>query len=86
MNKYAASFVLSATLPRERCAYLVQLATRYDSEICIQLEQYNANAKSLLGVISLPLIEGKTINICTAGKDAHEAIADISRFFGSVEP
>lgn len=80
MDKYKTSFSLPAVLSRDDSVRLVQLAMRYESDIYIQFERYCANAKSMLGVISIPLKAGKEVELRATGRDANEAITELSRF------
>lgn len=56
---------------------LVQKATRYKSEVIIEKDGKSANAKSLIGVLSLGISNGAKINIITKGTDENAALKDI---------
>jgi len=56
---------------------LVQKATRYKSEVIIEKNGKSANAKSLIGVLSLGISKGASINIITKGTDENVALNEI---------
>lgn len=53
---------------------LVQLAAHFHSKINIQCDDKSANAKSILGVLKLGAMQGKTLIIHAEGEDAQDAI------------
>ena len=53
---------------------LVQKANTYKSSIWIQTEERQANAKSLLGVITLGVKKGMTITLIADGADEEVAL------------
>jgi len=55
-------------------AYFVQRASEFKSTILIQKGERIANAKSLLGVLSLGIMPGAEINLTAEGKDEKNAI------------
>ena len=62
-------------------AMLVQTASKYKSRISLILDEKTANAKSIMGIISLNMQEGQCIKIMAEGEDAHEAVVAIEGFF-----
>lgn len=54
-------------------ANIVQLASRYKSNIKLVKDQAAANAKSIMGVMSIGVYEGENFKIVTEGED--EALA-----------
>lgn len=57
---------------------LVQIANSFKCSIWLETEDRKANAKSLLGVISLGAKKDMTISLIAEGSDAEEAIAKLS--------
>ena len=57
-------------------ANLVQVANRYESKICV-------NAKSIMGMMSLALLNGEEILVDAEGADEAEAVAAIEEFLVS---
>ena len=60
-------------------AELVQTACCFDSKIHLSYGSKRVNAKSIMGVLSLQVPEGDTINIVANGKDEKEAIAALEK-------
>ena len=54
--------------------YFIQKANSFRSSIWVENSDKRANAKSLLGVLSLGIIKGTTITIYAEGEDEAEAI------------
>lgn len=61
-------------------ALLVQTASRYVSRISIQVGEKTANAKSIMGVISLGIEEGQTVTLIADGEDEKNAIPALEQF------
>lgn len=53
---------------------IIKVANKYDSEIFVEKDGRKANAKSLLGVLSLGLAAGCSLTITATGEDEHEAV------------
>jgi phosphocarrier protein len=58
---------------------LVQLASRFSSEIVISRAGQSANAKSVMGVLLLCGSKGTMLDIEARGSDADQAITDIGK-------
>ena len=56
----------------------IQKANDFKSSIWIEKNERKVNAKSLLGVLSLGVLQGMTITIIADGADEHEAIKAMS--------
>ncbi|MDR2570019.1 MAG: HPr family phosphocarrier protein [Oscillospiraceae bacterium] len=54
--------------------FLIQKANEYRSSIWIEKDERRVNAKSLLGVLSLGVAQGTTINIMADGSDEVTAV------------
>ena len=61
----------------------VQAAARYRSDILISKEEKHANAKSLLGVLSLGICRGNRITLTTSGVDEEAALDALSSLLSS---
>ena len=61
-------------------AELVQVASRYDSSIHIEADTKRVNAKSIMGMMTLGLINGNSIVVTADGKDEEQAIAGIEKY------
>lgn len=56
---------------------LVQLASKYASDVTLESKGKSINAKSILGVMSLAVKMGDEVTIVTKGTDEEKALADI---------
>lgn len=54
--------------------FFIQKANEFKSVIWIEKEDRRVNAKSLLGVLSLGIVKGTTINIIADGVDEIQAV------------
>ena len=55
--------------------FFIQKANEYKSSIWVEKEERRVNAKSLLGILSLGITKGTTINLIADGPDEEEAVA-----------
>lgn len=62
-------------------AILAKEAGKFDSTIQLILEDSAVDAKSVLDILSLAAVQGKTITIQAAGPDAQTAVSHLERFF-----
>ena len=58
--------------------FFIQKANEFKSSIWVEKEDRRVNAKSLLGVLSLGIVKGMTINIIADGADEADAIEGLS--------
>ena len=64
-------------------ANLVQVANRYESKIYLEHGNSRVNAKSIMGMMSLALLNGEEILVDAEGADEAEAVAAIEEFLVS---
>lgn len=64
-------------------ANLVQVANRYESIIYLEHGDSRVNAKSIMGMMSLALLNGEEILVDAEGADEAEAVAAIEEFLVS---
>jgi len=62
-------------------ALLVQAASNFKSRISLVMDEKTANAKSIMGIISLNMQDGQSLTIAAEGDDANEAVLALERFF-----
>ena len=60
---------------------LVKLAQTFDAEIRIEGNGLEANAKSILGILSLGAGGGTRVTVTAEGRDAHSAVREIESLF-----
>ena len=54
--------------------FFIQKANEFKSSIWVEKEERKVNAKSLLGVLSLGIVGGTSIDIIADGSDEQEAV------------
>ncbi len=81
MQKDTAIFALQAEAKVESTvAHLVHEASAFSASIYLMKDERQANAKSLLGVISLGIMPGDKISLLAEGADEVEAILALKSF------
>ncbi|MBP5170360.1 MAG: HPr family phosphocarrier protein [Oscillospiraceae bacterium] len=63
--------------------FFIQKANEFKSSIWVEKDERRVNAKSLLGVLSLGIVKGTTINLIADGPDQDEAIDTLSALIDS---
>ena len=76
---------LSTGLEARPVAVLVQKASQYDSTVYIQAEGKKVNAKSIMGMMSLPLSEGISLTVVADGVDEVDAVNGVETFLTTVK-
>ncbi len=66
-------------------ALLVQQASQYTSQVHIQLDEKKINAKSIMGMMSLSLVDGEQLDIVTNGDDEETAAEGLAVFFATLK-
>ena len=64
-------------------AMFVQVASQYESKIYLELEDKKINAKSIMGMMSLPFYTNEELLVSCEGADEAEAIETIEEFLQS---
>ena len=62
-------------------ALLVQTSSKFTSKIEISVDGRTANAKSIMGIISLGITDGHEVLITAEGKDERQAVPALEQFF-----
>ena len=63
--------------------FFIQKANGFKSTIWVEKEDRKVNAKSLLGVLSLGIAQGMTINLIADGSDETEALEQLEALINS---
>lgn len=58
--------------------FFIQKANTYKSSVWVEKDDRRVNAKSLLGVLSLGITNGMTVNLIADGTDEKEAIEGLA--------
>ena len=61
-------------LYNRQATYFIQKANEFKSSVWVEKDERRVNAKSLLGVLSLGIVKGTSINLIADGPDEKEAI------------
>ena len=69
----------------EAAALLVQTACQYTSNIQVLVDGKTVNAKSIMGVMMLSMVENESIRIVANGEDEEEAIKGVCAVLSSEE-
>jgi len=85
MVKTPITIHLSEGLDARPIALLVQEASQYASKILIEVENKQINAKSIMGMMSLRLLQGEEIMVVTDGTDEVAAAQGMETFFDNVK-
>ncbi|MCR5748304.1 MAG: HPr family phosphocarrier protein [Lachnospiraceae bacterium] len=64
-------------------ALLVQTASQFDSKVYIDSEDKHVNAKSIMGMMTLSLINGSKVTVSADGEDEEEACERMQAFLTS---
>jgi phosphocarrier protein len=62
-------------LHNRQATYFVQKANEFNCSIWLESGSRKMNAKSLLGIMSLAVVTGTTVNLIADGSDAEAAVA-----------
>ncbi|MCL2070850.1 MAG: HPr family phosphocarrier protein [Oscillospiraceae bacterium] len=63
--------------------FFIQKANEYKSAIWVEKEERRVNAKSLLGILSLGIVEGSAIRIIADGADEEQAVNSLVKLVES---
>ena len=80
MKKQVVTIEIASGLEARPVAMLVQVASQYDSEIYIMRDNKKVNAKSIMGVMSLALMDGSEVTVDAEGADEKEATEAVGSF------
>ena len=81
--KKSVTVRLQAGLEARPIALLVQKANQFTSSVYLEVDDKHINAKSIMGVMSLALMNGSEVIINAEGPDEAEAIAALEAFLAA---
>lgn len=81
--KKSVTVRLQAGLEARPIALLVQNANQFTSSVYLEIDEKRINAKSIMGVMSLALMNGTEVVINVEGPDEADAIASLEAFFAA---
>lgn len=73
----------SVGLHARPATFFIQKANEFDSSIWIEKDERKANAKSLLGVLSLGIVGGTSFKIIAEGSDEKEAVTALEELINT---
>ena len=65
-------------LYNRQATFFIQKANEFKSSIWVEIDDRRVNAKSLLGVLSMGITKGTTVNIIAEGPDEEAAVEALS--------
>jgi len=71
---------LRTGLQARPAALFVQEANRFSSEVYLEKDGKKVNAKSIMGLMSLAISSGSTINLIVDGADEEEALNKLAEY------
>jgi phosphotransferase system HPr (HPr) family protein len=83
-NTHSAKLVVASSqgLRARTAAMLVKVARGFEAEILVQCDHKEANAKSIVSILSLCVAKGIEVTVTARGRDAREAIQAMKNLFG----
>ena len=66
-------------------AIFVQVASKFESSIYVEVGTKRVNAKSIMGMMTLGLANGESVEVIADGADEEAAIASIENFLGGAQ-
>lgn len=76
---------ITSGLEARPVALFVQVASQFQSSIYVSLQNKKVNAKSIMGMMSLGILEGENIMISAEGPDEAEAIDKLESYLSGTE-
>jgi phosphotransferase system HPr (HPr) family protein len=74
---------VTASLDARPAALFVQTASQFAASIHLTIENKRINAKSIMGVISLGVLDGQNVLISAEGKDEEQAVDRLEKFLSA---
>ena len=79
--KEKIKIINSLGLHARPASMIVQVASKYDSEITLKKDDVKVNAKSIMGVMLLAAEKGSEVEIEAIGDDSKEAVVAVKELF-----
>ncbi|WP_078543957.1 HPr family phosphocarrier protein [Litchfieldia alkalitelluris] len=80
MAQREVKVLLKTGLQARPAALFVQEANRFRADVFLEKDGKKVNAKSIMGLMSLAVSSGTTINLITEGTDEEEALEALAKF------
>lgn len=76
---------IASGLEARPVALFVQAASQFQSNIYVTVMNKKVNAKSIMGMMSLGVLEGESLSISASGADESEAIDALEKYLTEVK-
>jgi phosphotransferase system HPr (HPr) family protein len=76
---------IASGLEARPVALFVQVASQFQSSIYVSLQNKKVNAKSIMGMMSLGILEGENIILTSEGPDEVESIEKLEQYLTTGE-
>lgn len=80
MIKKAVTIRANMDMDAHPIAHLVQEASQYKSQVYIEMDNKKINAKSIMGMMTLPLSKGISLTVVADGVDEVNAVNGVESF------
>ncbi len=80
MKKVNVTIQIASGLEARPVAFLVQLASRFESSVYLMRSDKKVNAKSIMGMMTLGLVAGESLEIQAEGADEEEAAQAVAKY------
>jgi len=78
------TMTVAPSLETRPAALFVQTASKFSSHIHVRMDNKLINAKSIMGMIALGMLDGQTITLIADGVDEAQAIEALRQFMSAV--
>ena len=85
MIKKAVTVRANMSMEAHPIAHLVQEASQYKSQVFIEMDNKKINAKSIMGMMTLPLVAGTNLTVVAEGADEVNAVNGVEAFLTTVK-
>ena len=82
MKKQTVTIQIATGLEARPVAVLVQMASQYESHIYLIRDNKKVNAKSIMGMMTLGLNAGESIEVSADGQDEDAALCALCGYLG----
>ena len=67
-------------LTSNNLALFIQKASKYKADVFVEKNELKANAKSLLGLLSLQIANGDNVKLVASGEDEKQALQELREY------
>jgi phosphotransferase system HPr (HPr) family protein len=72
---------VNSSMEARPAALFVQAASKFQSSIFVKIDNKQINAKSIMGMMSIGILDGQQVTLVADGNDEEAAIAELNKFF-----